>query len=149
MRFIKEIIIPGHRFDQAIHVEELKRMVSGDDGKSGPGSHIGVIVFEFVFFKDFLVDQKVSHAAIFDFLADEILHKESSHGAFNLIISSSSSSEHHPLVRMETLSEDVFIEIASSQLSVSHEFKIFEVETFLEVDVSLMDIGETGNEWFK
>lgn len=114
VRFIKEIIIPSHRFDQAIDVEELKGVVSGDDRISSSGSHIGVVVFEFVFLKHFLVDQKVAHAAILDFLADEILHVESSHGTFNLVVSGSSSSEHHPLVRVEALSEDIFIEIASS-----------------------------------
>lgn len=56
MRFIKEIIIPGHRLNKSIDVEKLKRVVSGDDRETGSGSHIRVIILEFVLFEHFFVD---------------------------------------------------------------------------------------------
>lgn len=45
------------------------------------------------------------------------------------------------------MSEDIFIKITSSKLSVGHEFKIFKMKTFLKINISLMLVSKSGNEW--
>lgn len=66
MALIEEVVIPGHRFDQSIHVEGFQRVITGDDGVTGPGSHIGIVIFELVFFEDFFVDEEISHGSVFN-----------------------------------------------------------------------------------
>lgn len=149
MSLIEEIVVPTHRFDQSIHIEQLQRVVTGQTGVSGAWSHIRVIMFEFVFFEDFLVDQEVTHASVFHFFSDEILHIEASDSTFHFVVSGSTGSEHDPLVRVEALTEHAFIEIASSEFTVSHQLEVFEVESLLKIDVSLVLIGESGNERFQ
>ena len=65
MRLIEEIVIPSHRLHHAVDVEELQGVVAGDHGVAGAGGHVGVVVLELVLFEDFLVDQKITHGAVF------------------------------------------------------------------------------------
>ena len=66
MRLIEEIVVPGRDFDHAINIEELQRVVAGNHGVACTRGHVGVVVLELVLFKDLLVNQKITHSAVFD-----------------------------------------------------------------------------------
>lgn len=109
MLLVEEVVLPSHGLDETIDVEDFQRVVSGETGETSTGSHIRVIVFEFIFFEYFFIYQKVTHGSVFDLLTDEILDVESTDTSFDFVISGSSSSEHDPLVRMEALSKHRFV----------------------------------------
>lgn len=92
-------------------------MPSGVNGGSGGGGHIGHVVIKHILLPDFDIFNRVSEGSAFSFGSEIFRNVESSDSSFNLIISGSSFHEHNPLIRVETLSHDIFEKSTSSNFS--------------------------------
>jgi len=99
-------------------------------------------------FKNFLIFESFSKSSSFTLFSSPLRNIETSQGSFNFIISSSSSLEEYPLVRVEALSHNSFEEETSSELSILEQEEIFYGKTSLKSNISVPSIGEFSQDGF-
>lgn len=130
--FVVEVSLPGFKSQKTVHVEDFKGSVSGGHrGGSGGGGHIRVEVVVNVGFPFISKVDGVGHKSALSFLSKIIRDEETSDGSLNLEISCSSLLEKKLLIRMASLSDNIFVKNFSSELSFGEKSNIFVSKTSL------------------